>query len=59
MLSKSKSQVLRIAPAFHLLFNYSNDEQIPAVVSEAAINAAINFVKISCQQTAITAGKGA
>ena len=50
--------MLRLAPIFHLLFNYNKEAEIPAVISEAAINAAINFVKVSCEQTAIIAGKG-
>ena len=58
MLSKSRSQVLRIAPVLHVLFHLGKDGDVPDVVSEDSIAAAINFAKVSCQQTSVIAGKG-
>ena len=58
MLSKSRSQVLRIAPVLHVLFHLGKDGDVPDVVSEGSIAAAINFAKVSCQQTSVIAGKG-
>ena len=58
MLSKSRSQVLRLSPVLHLLFNYPNGDTIPDIISEKAIKAAINFVTVSCEQTAIIVGRG-
>ena len=59
MLSKSRSQVLWIAPVLHVLFHLGNDGEVPDIVSEAVIVAAINFTKVSCQQTSsVIAGKG-
>ena len=58
MLSKSKGQVLRLSTVLHLLFHYKKEDQLLDLVSEAAIKAAIDFVQVSCQQTAIIAGKG-
>ncbi len=57
MLSKSRGQVLRLSPVLHLLFNYNKEGEIPDVISEAAIKAAINFVKVTCEQTAMIAGR--
>jgi len=58
MLSKSKGQVLRPSTVLHLLFHYNKDDSVPELISEAAIKAAINFVQVSCQQTAVMTGKG-
>ena len=58
MLSKSKGQVLHLSTVLHLLFHYKKEDQLLDVVSETAINAAIDFVQVSCQQTAIIASKG-
>lgn len=58
MLSKTKGQVLRLSTVLHLLFHYNVEESLPYEISEAAIKAAIDFVKVSCEQTAIIAGKG-
>ena len=57
MLSKSRSQALRLAPVLHLFFHLGKPN-LPNVVSEEAIVAAINFVKVSCQHASIIAGKG-
>ena len=49
--------ILRIATILHMLFAMENDE-VTDEVTEEAIKAAINFVKIACQQTALIAGRG-
>lgn len=59
MLSKSRGQVLRLATIFHMLFRIDNPEQdLPDEVSETAIQAAVNFIQVACQQTAYIAGRG-
>lgn len=57
MLSKSKGQVLRLSTTLHLLFHYNSEGSLPDVISEAAIKAAIDFVKLSCEQTSNNCGK--
>ena len=57
MLSKSRGQVLRLAAVFNILFSMGNDETTDDI-SDVAVRAAINFVKITCQQTAYIAGRG-
>ena len=59
ILSKSRGQVLRVAAVLHTLFSIENENMnIPDEVSEAALKAAVNFVRVSCQQTAYVAGRG-
>lgn len=59
MLSKSRGQVLRLAAVFHLLFSIcKQDDPLPDVVTEDAIMAAIDFMKVSCQHVAFIAGRG-
>ena len=41
-----------------MLFYIENPEELNEEVSEAALKAAVNFVKLACQQTAYIAGKG-
>jgi hypothetical protein len=57
MLSKSRGQVLRLSAVFHILFSMGNDEPTDDI-SHFAVRAAINFVKVTCQQTAYLAGRG-
>lgn len=57
MLSKSRGQVLRLATVLHMLFSLDKTEDLSEEVSEEAIKAAVNFVKLACQQTAFIAGK--
>ena len=57
MLSKSRGQVLRLAAIFNILFSMGNDETTDDI-SDFAVRAAINFVKITCQQTAYIGGRG-
>ena len=49
--------MLRLATPLHVLFNHLNDGSI-SHISEEAIRAAVNFVQLSCEQTAIISGKG-
>ena len=59
MLSKSRGQVLRIATILHMLFSIEKpDDTLSNEVSEVAVQAAVNFIKTACQQTAFIAGKG-
>lgn len=57
MLSKAKGQVLHVAALMHLLFQGS-DGVIGPCISEASINAAIDFVEVCCQHAAFIAGRG-
>ena len=60
MLSKSRGHVLRVAAVLHVLFHYkeTSDYTIPEEITESAVEAATNFVMVSCQQTAYIAGRG-
>lgn len=58
MLSKSKGQILRIATTLHVLFNVETPLNIPDVISEKAIKAAINMVDVCLQHAAFLAGRG-
>lgn len=53
MLSKLSGQTLRVAACFHVLFGKSD-----AMISDEAIDVAMNFVDVCCQQTAYIAGRG-
>ena len=57
MLSKSRGQVLRLAAFFNILFTLGNGHPTDDV-SDEAVKAAINFVKVTCQQTSYIAGRG-
>lgn len=50
--------MLRVAAAFHALFNMSNPTAIPVEISESAMKAALNFVDVCNQNEAYLAGKG-
>lgn len=72
MLSKSKGQILRVAAAFHVLFQLhdadsehvepieeeNSTSDIDDTISDKEIAAAIGFVNLCCQQTAYVAGRG-
>ena len=64
MLSKSMGQILRVSAALHVLFDTEGDKENPitmdekTTVSALAIEAAIDFVEVCCQQTAHIAGRG-
>ena len=51
-------QTLRVAAAMHVLFRLEDEEPFPSTISVQAINAAIDFVEVCCQQTAYIAGRG-
>ena len=58
LLSKSRGQLLRIATVLHMLFSIDNSEQpLADEVSEAAVKAAVNFIRTANQQTAYIAGR--
>ena len=58
MLSKSRGLVLRVATVLHMLFHINSTDPLPDQLSDMSIKAAVNFVQISCQQTAYIAGRG-
>ena len=58
LLSKSMGQTLRVAASMHVLFQLEDEEPLPSTISDQAINAAINFVEVCCQQTAYISGRG-
>ena len=58
MFSKSRGQVLRLATVLHMLFSIDKSEESLSVeVSEAALKAAVDLIKLACQQTAYMAGR--
>lgn len=61
MLSKSRGQLLRVAAVLHVLFEVGNNtlgEPSSNIISDEAVKAAINFIEVTCQQTAYIAGRG-
>ena len=67
MLSKSHGHVLRVAAVLHVLLSFFTSDpdctnEAPSddkdVIGEPAVKAAIDFVQLSCQQTASIAGQG-
>ena len=70
MLSKSRGLVARLAAIFHVLFSSLNgdnndlngnnydDSQTGTTIPDDAVKAAIDFILMSCQQTAFCAGHG-
>ena len=57
--------MLRVASVLHLLFHVHKEgeedkegEEIPDAISKEALNAAIDFVQLACQQTAYMVGRG-
>lgn len=57
-LSKAKGLILRVAGVLHVLFHLDKPDDIPSIISEAALQAAENYVDLCCQHTAFLAGKG-
>lgn len=60
MLSKSRGHVLRLSAVLHLLFSITDlEEDLPLadVITDKAVEAATDFIKISCQQTAYIGGR--
>ena len=58
MLSKHRSQALWLALMMHLLFHFGEEGSLSDNASDAAMKAAINFARVSCEQTAMITGKG-
>lgn len=52
MLSKSMGQILHISAAMHVLFHMENEDPLPEIISESAIEAAIDSVEACCQHRA-------
>lgn len=57
-MSKNRGLVLRVATVLHLLFHVGVEGSVPDEVSEDAMAAAIDFVQLTCQQTAFIVGRG-
>ncbi len=57
MISKSTGQILRVSGVMHALFNLDN-EDFASTITPFAMEAAIHFVEVCCQQTAYMAGRG-
>ena len=58
MLSKSLGQTLRVIAAMHVLFDLDSAESPSCTITEAAIEATIDFVELCCQHTAYITGRG-
>ena len=58
MLSKARGQILRITAVLHVLFHWKTPQEIPDILSESALKAAINFVDLCNKHAAILAGRG-
>ena len=50
-------QMLRVAACMHVLFSLESTEPLSFTISQSAVQAAINFVEVCCQQTAYIAGR--
>ena len=57
LISKSLGQILRVSGAMHTLFNLECEE-VGSTITKDAIDAAIHFVEVCCQQAAYIAGTG-
>lgn len=57
-LSKSLGQIIRVSASMHILFHIDKEEPLPDVISDTAIEAAIDFVEVCCQHTAYISGCG-
>ena len=58
MLSKHRSQGLWLALMMHFLFHFGEEGSLSDDASDAAMKAAINFMRVSCEQIAMITGKG-
>ena len=58
LLSKSRGHVIRVAAVLHLLFHLGKDDPLPEHIKESTVTAAVDFMKVSIQQTAFVAGEG-
>ena len=57
VLSKSKGQILRVAAVLNALFSMDADHTLMKELSSASIKAAINFVEVCNEHTAIIGGR--
>lgn len=57
IVSKSKGQILRVAAIFNALFSLDPDHPLQEELSFVAIKAAINFVEMCNEHTAIIGGR--
>ena len=58
LLIKSLGQILRVSATMHVLFHMDSEEPLPDMITESAIEAAIDFVEVCCQHTAYLTGCG-
>lgn len=49
MLSKSRGYLLHVSVVLHVLFNLQREDELPEIISNEAIMAAMDFVNVSCQ----------
>ncbi|MCG8623084.1 MAG: DUF3987 domain-containing protein [Proteobacteria bacterium] len=57
VLSKSKGQILRVAAVLNALFSMDCDHPLDKQLSSASVEAAINFVEICNEHTAVIGGR--
>lgn len=57
MLSKSKGQILRVAATMHVLFYWEKPHDIPTIIDDKAVQAAIGFVDLCIQHAAYITGR--
>ena len=57
VISKSKGQILRVAAIFNALFTLDDCHPLEEVLSTVAIKAAINYVEMCNEHTAIIGGR--
>lgn len=57
IISKSKGQILRVAAVFNALFSLDDSHPIEEVLSSTAVKAAISFVEMCNEHTAIIGGR--
>ena len=50
--------ILHVSAAMHVLFHLDSAESLSSTITEAAIEAAIDFVELCCQHTAYLTGRG-
>ena len=51
-------QILRVSAAMHVLFHMDNEDSLPEIIAESAIEAAIDFVEVCCQHAAYVTVRG-
>ena len=58
MLSKALLQILHVSAPMHVIFHLDSAESMSSTITEAAIEAAIDFVELCCQHMAYITGRG-